>query len=90
MVELTIDRCGEDIKSLQRFVDAQCTAFRKILKKYRVWQIYHIMEREVLMLKYRNGPGPGHSASDSIARSWAIPKASRDEISNPYSLNTTT
>lgn len=32
-----ITKCGEDIKSLQRFVDAQRTAFRKILKKYRKW-----------------------------------------------------
>ncbi|KAK4150710.1 hypothetical protein C8A00DRAFT_45959 [Chaetomidium leptoderma] len=30
-------QCGDDIKSLQRFVDAQVVAFRKILKKYRKW-----------------------------------------------------
>jgi hypothetical protein len=28
--------CGEDIENLERFVDAQRTAFRKILKKYKV------------------------------------------------------
>ncbi|KAH6842542.1 SPX domain-containing protein [Chaetomium sp. MPI-CAGE-AT-0009] len=30
-------QCGDDIKSLQRFVNAQTVAFRKILKKYRKW-----------------------------------------------------
>ncbi|GAB1316254.1 hypothetical protein MFIFM68171_06464 [Madurella fahalii] len=30
-------RCGDDIRSLQRFVSAQVIAFRKILKKYRKW-----------------------------------------------------
>ncbi|KAJ4302569.1 hypothetical protein N0V88_002719 [Collariella sp. IMI 366227] len=30
-------QCGDDIKSLQRFVNAQNVAFRKILKKYRKW-----------------------------------------------------
>jgi hypothetical protein len=30
-------QCGDDIKSLQRFVNAQVVAFRKILKKYRKW-----------------------------------------------------
>jgi hypothetical protein len=30
-------RCGDDIRSLQRFVNAQVVAFRKILKKYRKW-----------------------------------------------------
>jgi len=33
---LTCGRCGEEIRSLQRFVDAQRMAFRKILKKYKV------------------------------------------------------
>lgn len=31
-----IEDCGQDIEALSRFVDAQVTAFRKILKKYRV------------------------------------------------------
>lgn len=30
-------RCSDDIRCLQRFVDAQVVAFRKILKKYRKW-----------------------------------------------------
>ncbi|KAK3937893.1 xenotropic and polytropic retrovirus receptor 1 [Diplogelasinospora grovesii] len=30
-------RCGDDIQALQRFVNAQVVAFRKILKKYRKW-----------------------------------------------------
>ncbi|KAK3331905.1 hypothetical protein B0T19DRAFT_438787 [Cercophora scortea] len=30
-------RCGDDIRSLQRFVSAQVVAFRKILKKYKKW-----------------------------------------------------
>jgi hypothetical protein len=30
-------RCGEDIRSLQKFVAAQRMAFHKILKKYRKW-----------------------------------------------------
>ncbi|KAK4229339.1 SPX domain-containing protein [Podospora fimiseda] len=30
-------RCGDDIRNLQRFVNAQIVAFRKILKKYRKW-----------------------------------------------------
>lgn len=29
-------RCGDDVQRLQRFVDAQIKAFRKVLKKYRV------------------------------------------------------
>ncbi|KYK60389.1 hypothetical protein DCS_01526 [Drechmeria coniospora] len=29
--------CGDDIQSLSRFANAQVTAFRKILKKYRKW-----------------------------------------------------
>ncbi|TGJ76811.1 hypothetical protein E0Z10_g10830, partial [Xylaria hypoxylon] len=32
-----IEECGRDVKALGRFVDAQLTAFRKILKKYRKW-----------------------------------------------------
>lgn len=30
-------QCGDDIRALQRFVNAQIVAFRKILKKYRKW-----------------------------------------------------
>ncbi|KAK0701467.1 hypothetical protein B0T21DRAFT_378708 [Apiosordaria backusii] len=30
-------QCGDDIRSLRRFVNAQIVAFRKILKKYRKW-----------------------------------------------------
>lgn len=33
---LQVDECGDDIKALSRFVNAQVIAFRKILKKYRV------------------------------------------------------
>ncbi|TVY88260.1 Uncharacterized protein LAWI1_G006324, partial [Lachnellula willkommii] len=29
--------CGDDLKNLQRFINAQRTAFYKILKKYRKW-----------------------------------------------------
>jgi len=32
-----IERCGIDIRHLQRFVDAQRVAFYKILKKYKKW-----------------------------------------------------
>ncbi|KAI1128818.1 hypothetical protein F5Y10DRAFT_239578 [Nemania abortiva] len=32
-----IEECGQDIKALSRFVNAQVTAFRKILKKYKKW-----------------------------------------------------
>ncbi|KAI1085051.1 hypothetical protein F5B20DRAFT_129172 [Whalleya microplaca] len=35
--ELLINECGQDIRSLSRFVNAQVIAFRKILKKYRKW-----------------------------------------------------
>ncbi|KAH6617292.1 SPX domain-containing protein [Chaetomium tenue] len=35
--EQVLLQCGDDIKSLQRFVGAQVVAFRKILKKYRKW-----------------------------------------------------
>ncbi|KAK3305351.1 SPX domain-containing protein [Chaetomium strumarium] len=35
--EQTLLQCGDDIKALQRFVNAQIVAFRKILKKYRKW-----------------------------------------------------
>lgn len=34
---LTQRRAGEDIQSLSRFVGAQCTAFQKLLKKYKKW-----------------------------------------------------
>ncbi|OTB00647.1 hypothetical protein M426DRAFT_65519 [Hypoxylon sp. CI-4A] len=34
---LQVDECDDDIKALNRFVNAQATAFRKILKKYRKW-----------------------------------------------------
>ncbi|KAL5614735.1 uncharacterized protein BROUX77_000572 [Berkeleyomyces rouxiae] len=30
-------RCGDDLHSLDRFIDAQVVAFRKILKKYQKW-----------------------------------------------------
>ncbi|KAJ3575368.1 hypothetical protein NPX13_g4055 [Xylaria arbuscula] len=32
-----LEECGRDIKALSRFADAQVTAFRKILKKYKKW-----------------------------------------------------
>ncbi|KAI0156984.1 hypothetical protein GGR57DRAFT_76914 [Xylariaceae sp. FL1272] len=32
-----IEDCGQDIKALGRFSNAQITAFRKILKKYKKW-----------------------------------------------------
>ncbi|CAJ2502361.1 Uu.00g097550.m01.CDS01 [Anthostomella pinea] len=32
-----IEECGRDTRALARFVDAQVTAFRKILKKYKKW-----------------------------------------------------
>ncbi|GAP85820.1 putative spx domain-containing protein [Rosellinia necatrix] len=32
-----VDGCGQDVKALSRFVDAQVTAFRKILKKHKKW-----------------------------------------------------
>ncbi|KAI0473276.1 hypothetical protein GGR56DRAFT_608776 [Xylariaceae sp. FL0804] len=35
--QLQTDECGRDVDALRRFVDAQVTAFRKILKKYRKW-----------------------------------------------------
>ncbi|AEO64547.1 uncharacterized protein THITE_2110800 [Thermothielavioides terrestris NRRL 8126] len=35
--EQALLQCGDDIKSLERFVGAQVVAFRKILKKYRKW-----------------------------------------------------
>lgn len=34
--DLQIEKCGADIRSLQRFVGAQRIAFHKILKKYKV------------------------------------------------------
>ncbi|KAI1816318.1 hypothetical protein GGS20DRAFT_575516 [Poronia punctata] len=34
---LRVEECGQDINALMRFVDAQVTAFRKILKKYKKW-----------------------------------------------------
>ncbi|KAL2198205.1 hypothetical protein P885DRAFT_34664 [Corynascus similis CBS 632.67] len=35
--EHTLLQCGDDIKALRRFVNAQVIAFRKIIKKYRKW-----------------------------------------------------
>lgn len=35
-LEREVLQCGDDIQHLQRFVNAQAIAFRKILKKYRV------------------------------------------------------
>ncbi|KAI1332807.1 hypothetical protein F5Y16DRAFT_356567 [Xylariaceae sp. FL0255] len=34
---MQIEDCHQDIKALDRFVSAQVTAFRKILKKYKKW-----------------------------------------------------
>jgi len=36
-LNVEIERCGEDIRSLQRFTAAQRKAFHKILKKYKKW-----------------------------------------------------
>ncbi|KUI74377.1 hypothetical protein VM1G_09749 [Cytospora mali] len=36
-LEREVLRCGDDIQGLQRFVNAQVMAFRKLLKKYRKW-----------------------------------------------------
>lgn len=36
-LDLDIERCGDEIRSLQRFTDAQRMAFHKILKKYKKW-----------------------------------------------------
>ncbi|KAK2615675.1 hypothetical protein N8I77_002413 [Diaporthe amygdali] len=36
-LERDVLKCGNDIQDLQRFVNAQSIAFRKILKKYRKW-----------------------------------------------------
>ncbi|KAJ9156183.1 Xenotropic and polytropic retrovirus receptor 1 [Pleurostoma richardsiae] len=35
--EREVIRCGDEIQALQRFVNAQVVAFRKILKKYKKW-----------------------------------------------------
>lgn len=35
-IEREVVRCGDDVQHLQRFVNAQIMAFRKLLKKYRV------------------------------------------------------
>ncbi|KAI0205821.1 hypothetical protein F4808DRAFT_180037 [Astrocystis sublimbata] len=32
-----VEECGDEIRALNRFVDAQTIAFRKILKKYKKW-----------------------------------------------------
>lgn len=36
-LDLEIERCGEDVRSLQRFTIAQRMAFHKLLKKYKKW-----------------------------------------------------
>ncbi|ROV89659.1 hypothetical protein VSDG_08057 [Cytospora chrysosperma] len=36
-LEREVLRCGDDIQSLRRFVNAQIMAFRKLMKKYRKW-----------------------------------------------------
>ncbi|KAK4496185.1 hypothetical protein PRZ48_012165 [Zasmidium cellare] len=36
-IEKDVIRAGQDIESLSRFISAQRTAFRKLLKKYRKW-----------------------------------------------------
>jgi hypothetical protein len=38
--EREVIRCGDEIQALQRFVNAQVVAFRKILKKYKVRRLY--------------------------------------------------
>ncbi|KAE8445285.1 hypothetical protein EG329_013523 [Mollisiaceae sp. DMI_Dod_QoI] len=35
--DIQIERCGEDIRALERFTAAQRMAFHKILKKYKKW-----------------------------------------------------
>jgi hypothetical protein len=37
--DIQIEKCGEDIRLVQRFVGAQRVAFHKILKKYKVCQV---------------------------------------------------
>lgn len=36
-LEREVNTCGDEIQDLQRFVNAQVQAFRKILKKYKKW-----------------------------------------------------
>ncbi|KAE9377993.1 hypothetical protein N431DRAFT_435156 [Stipitochalara longipes BDJ] len=36
-LDIEIERCGEETRSLQRFTNAQRMAFHKILKKYKKW-----------------------------------------------------
>jgi len=70
-------RCGDDLESLQRFVDAQRMAFHKILKKYKVLEDLP-KSQSILAYNIRNGPVPGLSVDGSMTKYWAIPKASQN------------
>lgn len=48
--ESQILRCGEDIQSLEKFIELQRTGFRKILKKYKVRAIVSKIHPLVLLL----------------------------------------
>ncbi|KAG5999495.1 hypothetical protein E4U43_002044 [Claviceps pusilla] len=49
-------RCGEETLALSRFANAQITAFRKILKKYKVWNSVRLKPRT---LRWRGHGGRG-------------------------------
>jgi hypothetical protein len=67
--KLTIHRCGDDAKALEQFVDAQKTAFRKILKKYQVCQVFSYLEQDPLTLcleKWTGSPSLGERFKSEI------------------------
>jgi hypothetical protein len=94
--ERELVRCGGDIHALERFVNAQTVAFRKITKKYKVrhrgcliqtWTFDTCADRLPI---YRNGLALRRSVLVSTRTSSLIPKALLAETFLPYNNDMTT
>lgn len=63
------NRCGEEIRLLQRFVKEQRVAFYKILKKYKVCKVTHAFSTHNKLIDLeRNGQDPEPSRTDLITK----------------------
>lgn len=61
--------CGDDIYALERFCKAQVTAFRKILKKYKVCTTLHHITRRITQPSTHHTPHKiSHNASQNTHR----------------------
>lgn len=78
---LTNCRCGDDLKLLNRFVEAQRMAFHKILKKYKVCRYQEeVLQKECTNRTWntRSGRVLRHSEHDLRRRYSEISRVSHD------------